>query len=165
MAGALVLPSCGLCRTTKALPGAEREVPEGLLVNFHNHGPRGFPVVLLPEFNVFNRWQWRREPHHVRPLSWVESLVHLPLEGYYVLRRELLLEDGKSKWPRGTLVQLGYDRFASPIVFIAQQRQHLSDNFLWFSDRGLAIDDDSLGSLETLVVHEEPDAEHAPGRT
>ncbi len=159
MAGALRLPPCGLYRTTKALPGAEGEVPDGLLVNFHNHGARNMPVVLLPEFNVFNRWQWQREPHNIRQLSWIESLVRLPLEGYYALRKELFLEDGKSKWPRGTLVQLGYDRAAIPIVFIAQQRRNLADNFLWFSDRGLSIDAETLASLEPLTVHDEPDPE------
>lgn len=171
MPGAIRLPPCGLYRTTKALPGAESEVGEGLLVNFHDHGTGaragGVPVVLLPAFSVFNRWQWRREPHPVRQLSWVESLVKLPLEGFYALRRPLPLDDGRAAWPSGTLVQLGYDRAATPIVFMAQLRANLADNFLWFADRGLTLDDETLATLQPLGVYEEPDPnatdDEAPG--
>jgi hypothetical protein len=115
------------------------------------------PEVLLPGFSVFNRWQWKREPHPVRQLSWIESLVRLPLEGFYALSRPLPLDDGASTWPAGTLVQLGYDRAAMPIAFMAQLRANLADNFLWFADRGLTLDDDTLASLLPLTVYEEPD--------
>jgi hypothetical protein len=160
--GSVRLPPCGLYRTAKPLPGAEGEVGDGLLVNFHNHGARGMPVVLLPAFNMFNRWQWKSEPHHVRQLSWIDSLERLPLEGFYALGRELPVENGTATWPIGTLVQLGYDRSATAIVFVAQHRLNLSDNYLWFSDRGIAIDDDALASLQALTVYEEPDPEAPP---
>src|SRR5947209_3868991 len=100
--GRLNLPACGLFRTTRALPGAEDAIPAGLLVNFHNHSEQNMPVVLAPVHNVFNRWQWSATPHYVRQLSWIESLQRLPIEGFYVLRRDIPVDDGKSRWPKGT---------------------------------------------------------------
>jgi hypothetical protein len=161
--GRLKLPACGLFKTTRALPGAEQAVPAGLLVNFHNHSEQNMPVVHVPVHNVFNRWQWSATPNYVRQLSWIESLQRLPIEGFYVLRRDVLLDDGKNRWPKGTLVQLGYDRTANPIVFIAQQRHELHENSLVFADSGVAIGAEGLDHIEPLMVYEEPDPNAAAG--
>ena len=157
------LPVCGLYRTTRPLPGAEAEVGEGALVNFHNHSTPGMPVVLRPAFNVFNRWSWNAEPIYVRQLSWLDSLHKLPAEGYYALRRELEFDDGSARWPKGALVQLGYDRKASPLVFLAQLRHALSENTLWFAEHGVILREDQIDLLEPLSVFEEPDPVTAGG--
>lgn len=161
----IALPACGLYRTSRALPGAESIIGEGLLVNFHNHSAQNMPVVLLPAFNVFNRWQWSTEPHYIRQLSWIDSLQRLPTEGFYSLRRELAFNDGKSKWPKGALVQLGYDKSGKAILFIAQLRHNLSENALWFAEQGVPLGTDSMGALEPIVVYEEPDPNSAGGET
>lgn len=151
-----VLPPCGLYRTTKALPGHEADVREGTLVYFHNHSDAGLPVVIAPEHNILNRWHFHGAGVPFRGLSWAESLVRLPPEGFYVLRRSLEFDGGS--WPKSTLVQLGYTRTADPILFIAQLRASLDENDLFFSDRGVGITGDKLGLLEPLNVYVEPDA-------
>ena len=153
----LKLPDCGLYRTSRALPNAEDTVPAGMLVNFHNHSEQNMPVLHLPMFNTFNRWQWSAEPTFIRQLSWIDSLQRIPTEGFYTLRKEVAFNDGKSKWPKGSLVQLGYDKTARPILFIAQQRFNLQDNNLWFGDQGVSLAPDLLGALDPVVVYEEPD--------
>ena len=163
--GRITLPACGLFRTTRPLPGAEQAVPAGLLVNFHNHSEQSMPVVLEPVHNVFNRWQWSATPHYVRQLSWIESLQRLPVEGFYVLRRDVPIDGGKAHWPKGTLVQLGYDRSANPIVFIAQQRHDLHENALIFADSGVVIGEEGLAFIERLMVYEEPDPNAGGGET
>jgi hypothetical protein len=157
------LPSCGLYRVTRPLPGREDDVPVGALVNFHNHSEQNMPVVLLPAHNVFNRWQWEATPIHIRQLSWIETLQSLPPEGFYALRGEVEFNEGKSRWPKGALVQLGYDRGAQPIVFIAQQRHHLAENSLWFAEQGVKLGTEGLSLLQPLVVYEEPDPAAAGG--
>src|SRR5437870_317567 len=81
--------SCGLYRTTKPLAGHEEQFPAGLLVYFHNHSESGLPQVLAPDHNVHNRWHFHGPPIEFRGLSWADSLVKVPLEGFYVLKREL----------------------------------------------------------------------------
>jgi hypothetical protein len=147
------LPGCGLFRTTRPLPGAEERVPAGLLVNFHNHSAQGMPVVLVPESNSANAWTFAEEPEFVRQLSWIESLVRRPLEGFYALGEQVKFEGGA--WPRGTLVQLGYDRAASPIVFIAQRLAAESGSALRFAEQGLMIGEEVLAAMIPLTVYEE----------
>lgn len=150
----IAVPNCGLYRTTRALPG-DGEIPAGVLVNFHNHSDDGAPVVHLPAFSSFNRWQWEKQAHPIRERVWLETLRPLLLEGYYILREDLEFEH--AKWPARSLVQLGYDRSGTPIVFLAQRRFHLAENTLFFAERGIPLDEGQLAMLETLVVHEEPD--------
>ena len=63
-------------------------------------------------------------------LSWADSLVKLPAEGFYMLRKALAFEGGE--WPKAALVQLGYTRAGEPILFIGQVRAQLVENDLWF---------------------------------
>ncbi len=86
----------------------------------------------------------------------------MPFEGFYSLRRELSFDGGK--WPKGSLVQLGYTRNADAILFIARVRPRLEENDLFFSDRGVGITRDQLSILEPLTVFEEPSdgAGHQP---
>lgn len=148
-----LLPQCGLYRTTKPLPEHEESVPAGILVYFHNHSDSGLPVVIPPEHNVLNRWHFHGAGIPFRGLSWADSLVKLPAEGFYMLRKQLTFEGGE--WPKGTLVQLGYTRNADPILFIAQVRAQLDENDLWFSDRGVGIQREQLAILEQLQIFAE----------
>lgn len=150
------LPRCGLFRTTRAL---DEHVPAGMLVNFHNHSDHGTPVVHLPMYNSFNRWSWEKDGRPVRELSWVETLEPLPAEGYYLLREEARFEE--AKWPKHSLVQLGYEKSGTGLLFLAQRRFHLAENTLFFAERGMPFND--LDNLELLVVHEEPDPNEIPG--
>lgn len=150
------LPRCGLYRTTRKL---DDDVPPGVLVNFHNHSDTNVPVIHLPLFNTFNRWEWEKNGRPIRELSYVETLRALQPEGYYLLTREIRF--GKVKWPARSLVQLGYNREGEPLIFLAQRRFHLGENTLFFADKGVPLDD--LEAVEPLVVHEEPDPNSVGG--
>jgi hypothetical protein len=149
-----LLPDCGLFRTTKPLPDHEGEIPASLLVYFHNHSDSGLPVVIAPEHNVHNRWHFHGTGIPFRGLSWADSMVQLPAEGFYMLRKALSFEGGD--WPKGALVQLGYTRNADPILFIAQARAQLEENDLFFSSNGVGITREQLSTLESLHVFIEP---------
>ncbi len=149
-----ILPGCGLYRTTKALPEHEEQVPAGTLIYFHNHSDSGLPVVMVPEHNVLNQWHFHGAGTPFRGLSWADTLVKLPEQGFYILRKQLDFEGGS--WPKSTLVQLGYNRTGDPILFIAQQRAVRQGNDLWFSDRGVGITRERLSILEALSVFVEP---------
>jgi hypothetical protein len=153
------LPSCGLYRTTKPLAGHEEQFPAGLLVYFHNHSDSGLPQVLAPDHNVHNRWHFHGPGVEFRGLSWADSLVKVPLEGFYVLKRELAFDGGT--WPKATLVQLGYTRNADPILFIAQVRGKLDENDLFFSDRGVGVPKEQMSILEAVTVFQESTGEGA----
>jgi hypothetical protein len=154
-----LLPACGLYRTTKPLPGHEAELPAGMLVYFHNHSDSGLPVVIVPEHNIMNRWHFHGAGIPFRGLAWADSLMKLPAEGFFSLRKEFAFEGGS--WPKGTLVQLGYNKSADPILFIAQVRANLEENNLFFADRGVSIPRDRLAMLEAVTVFAEPAAEGA----
>ncbi|MDP9035325.1 MAG: hypothetical protein M3O50_11000 [Myxococcota bacterium] len=154
-----LLPECGLYRTTKPLPEHEEEVPSGALVYFHNHSDSGLPVVVAPDHNVHNRWHFHGGGLPFRGLSWADSLVKLPAEGFYMLRKVLTFEGGE--WPKGALVQLGYTKNGDPIVFIAQVRAQLAENDLFFNDRGVGVTREQLSMLEPLKVFVEPAPEGA----
>lgn len=154
-----ILPPCGLYRTTKPLPEHETEFPAGVLVYFHNHSDSGLPVVTAPDHNVMNRWHFHGPGTPFRGLSWADSLVKLPTEGFYTLRKGLTFEGGE--WPKGTLVQLGYTRSGDPILFIAQIRAQLDENDLFFSDKGVGVSRDQLALLEPVQVYAEPPPEGA----
>jgi hypothetical protein len=158
-----MLPSCGLYRTTKPLAGHEEQFPAGLLVYFHNHSDSGLPQVLSPDHNVHNRWHFHGPGVEFRGLSWADSLVKVPLEGFYLLKKELSFDGGT--WPKGALVQLGYTRTADPILFIGQVRTKLDENDLWFSDRGVGIPREQMSILDSIVVFQESageGGEHGP---
>jgi len=149
-----ILPPCGLCVTTKPLPEHENEISAGILVYFHNHSDSGLPVVIAPEHNIHNRWHFHGEGIAFRGLTWADSLVRLPSEGFYVLRKALAFDGGE--WAKGAIVQLGYTRTGDPILFIAQQRATLEENDLYFSDRGVSLKRDQLGLLDPAPIFVEP---------
>jgi hypothetical protein len=154
-----LLPACGLYRTTKPLPEHEAEFPVGSLVYFHNHSDSGLPVVIAPDHNVMNEWHFHGAGTPFRGLSWADSLVKLPEQGYYTLRKQLDFEGGS--WPKGALVQLGYNKTGEAILFIAQKRAQRSDNSLWFSEGGMMLSRERLSLLEPSSVYVEPAGEGA----
>jgi hypothetical protein len=155
-------PPCGLQRTTRPHPSAPDVVPAGILVNLHTceRAEMG-PEIHLPKFNAFNRWEWCREGHVVTQLSWLESLIALPPEGFYLLRDDLRFSE--ATWPQHSLVQLGYDRAATPILFLAQRKHHLSENNLVFAEKGVPILHEQLELVVPVVVNVEPDPNEAGG--
>lgn len=152
-----LLPPCGLYRTTKPLPEHEAEVPAGILIYFHNHSDSGLPVAVAPEHNIMNRWHFHGAGIPFRGLTWADSLVKLPAEGFYSLRKEIEFEGGS--WPKNTLVQLGYTKSGDPILFIAQIRGAIEENDLFFGDRGVGLARERLAILEPLNVFNEPTQE------
>jgi hypothetical protein len=160
---------CGLYRATKALPGNEDKVPAGTLVYFHNHSANNGPLpsVIPPDHNIHNRWHFHAEGsiENIRSPSWVESLEKMPDQTFYTLRRELPFDGGS--WPKGAIVQLGYNRTAEPILFIARVRTTLAENDLFFSDKGVGIKREQLSILEPAVIYAEPGdgSEHATAPT
>jgi hypothetical protein len=163
MAVKSILPNCGLYRTTKPLPEHEEKFPVGLLVYFHNHSDSGLPAVMAPDHNVMNQWHFHGPGTPFRGLSWADSLVKMPEQGFYTLRKQLDFDGGS--WPKATLVQLGYTRTAEPILFIAQLRAARQNNDLWFSERGVPLSRERMALLEPLSVYVEPVGEggHDPG--
>ncbi len=113
------LPPCGLYKTTVPLPGKEEWVRENLLVYFHNHSQQGPPLVLLPAANANNRWSFHDKGYLIRDGDYVDSIVAVMPEGYYTLSEAIYLSHDEMI-PELTLVQLGYNRAADPILFLAE---------------------------------------------
>jgi hypothetical protein len=154
MAVKSLLPNCGLYRTTKPLPEHESEFPAGSVVYFHNHSDSGLPVVIAPDHNIMNEWHFHGAGTPFRGLSWADSLVKMLEQGFYSLRKQLDFEGGS--WPKGALVQLGYNKSGDAILFIAQKRAQRSENSLFFSERGVPLARERLSILEPLNVYTEP---------
>jgi hypothetical protein len=152
-----LLPNCGLYRTTKPLPEHESEFPAGSLVYFHNHSDSGLPVVIAPDHNIMNEWHFHGAGTPFRGLSWADSLVKMLEQGFYSLRKQLDFEGGT--WPKGAIVQLGYNKVGDAILFIAQKRAQRGDNSLFFSDRGVPLARERLSLLEPLGIYVEPQGE------
>jgi hypothetical protein len=95
----------------------------------------------------------------------VEQLEKVPTEGFYTLRQELTFDEGRGKWPKGSIVQLGYTKSADPILFVATIRARLEENDLFFADKGMGLPRERLNILEPCSWYTEPDdgsSGHAP---
>ncbi len=110
---------CGLYRTTAPLPGRGDKVPEGRLVYYHDHSQEGEPLILLPEANKDNRWSFQQRGYLVKDREYPATLEPLLAEGFYILRSTL--RQGSSAIPARSLVQLGYNRNAVPILFVGRR--------------------------------------------
>lgn len=104
----------------------------GILVYFHNHSQQGPPLVLLPAENKHNRWSFNDKGYLIREPDYVDTLVPLKEEGLYVLEEPIYLSR-EEFIPDQTLVQLGYNRSADPILFLAQ----FENTAIFFPDSGL----------------------------
>ena len=55
--------------------------------------------------------------------------------------------DGGGRWLQNAVVQLGYNGSGQGIIFVAEQRESVDDNVLFFSDKGMNVADDLLDRL------------------
>jgi hypothetical protein len=148
----------GIYKTTKFLPGHESEIAPNMLVLIRTDGEFAPASVLKPVNNSNNQWQFQMPGIKIpaNSLNWGSTLTKIPHEGFYRLLQEKTFEGG-GKWLVNAIVQLGYTRAAEPILFIAQRRNPLSSNDLFFSDKGVKVEFDDLDEwIEPLAWYQEP---------
>lgn len=149
----------GIYRTSEYLPGHEAQVGPDQLILIRTDGEFAPASVLLPVNNIHNQWRFQMPGIKIPDTakSWADSLIKLKHEGFYRLLNEFTFGD-KGKWIENAIVQLGYTRKAEPILFIAQRRAPLTGNELWFSDRGVKIEDQNVDDiLAPLAWYQEPE--------
>jgi hypothetical protein len=154
----LQLPPCGLYRTTAPIG----TVPEGRLVYFHNHGEPG-PGIYLPRAWKGNRAEFDPKGHVLASPSAVAHLEPLEPEGFYRVTEPFECCEKRCRTFAGeTLVQLGYDAAAHPILF----EPRIVDSLLEVPERGFRIDADHLPRLRPLkvAVHKSGKGEEDDGR-
>ena len=145
----LSLPPCGLYRTGRPLKSQPDAIPAGILVMFHNHSNRNIPMLQLPKENTHNVWTFQEEgPGIEDDDAFLKALKPLREQGFYFLREDIQTPDGRL--PKGSLVQLGYNRNADPIFFIARRGQ--DTNSLLFAETGYRFE--NLSVLEKLAPSE-----------
>lgn len=138
------LPPCGLYRTSKSIGG----VPEDRLVYFHNHGDPG-PGIYLPEAWKNNRARFSAQGTTLDDLDLAQTLEPVAAEGLYrVVERFYCCTKQCRDYDSDTLVQLGYNARAEPILFLPA----LSDNGVTLPERGQRIDSDGIARLKILLV-------------
>jgi hypothetical protein len=142
----LELPDNGLYRTTQALPGHEESIPADALVYVGQSNNGGGKFVVRPGSNRRNRWFWGEPTTPLRSPTWARTLKALPAEGFYTLPEALDFEGG-GRWLKNAIVELGYDERGRGIIFVGQWRDDGTENALFFSQRGMIIDDRLLGRL------------------
>lgn len=142
----LDLPDPGLYRTTEPYPGHEAEFPVGVLVYLGQPSNGGVKFVVRPRENRNNRWFWGDPTTPLRSPTWARTLRQLPAEGFYILPQDLTFEGG-GRWLKNAIVQLGYNGSGQAILFVAEQREGDPVNALYFSDRGMSIDDELLARI------------------
>jgi len=151
------LPACGLYKTTKPLPNKEQWVREDLLVYFHNHSQQGPPLLLLPSTNQDNRWSFHDKGYLIRDEEYVDTLISVEDEGFYILTEPLYLSDDEFI-PERTLVELGYNRAAEPILFMGK----FEKNAIEFPESGLKCTLEIFDMLEAAPfrVPDAPETQH-----
>ena len=145
------LPEPGLYRTTTALPGSEAAIPANVLVFVGQKSDGGGRFVVRPRQNRQNRWYWGEPTIPLRSPTWSKTLRRLPQEGYYTLPETLQLENG-GRWVENAIVQLGYNEQGQAILFVAERREGEAANALFFSDRGVKIEDRLLDRLRWAPI-------------
>lgn len=141
----------GLYRTTVSYPLREQELPGGALVYVGNPVNGGVRFVVRPGRNERNRWFWGEPTFPLDDAQWESTLIALPAEGFYSLPETITL-DGGGRWLENAIVQLGYNRTAEPLLFIAQWHDGGTDNALTFSDRGIRIEDELMRRLRWAPI-------------
>ncbi len=145
------MPEPGLYRTTKPYPGNEEGIPAGVLVYVGMKPNEDIPFVVRPGSNRRNRWFWGEPTNPFRSLTWGDSLVALPPQGFYILPEDMKLEGG-GLWVKGAIVQLGYNGEGKGILFVAEDHEESADNALYFSDRGMVVSDDMMKRLKWAAI-------------
>jgi hypothetical protein len=143
------LPPCGIYRTVKAI----KSVEAGRFVYFHNHGDPG-PGVYLPESWSHNRAKFSANGTTIPDDFDPKSLAPLPSEGFYRVTSAFYCCAKKcTKFEPDTLVQLGYNGNASPLVFLPE----LDARGMSLPQRGSVVDEKQLSNLSPLKVNENRD--------
>jgi len=142
----LELPDPGLYRTTQPYPGHEEAFPANVLVYLGQPQNGGVKFVVRPGQNRNNRWFWGEPTTPLRSPTWAKTLKSLPPEGFYTLPATIDLEGG-GRWLKNAIVQLGYNERGQGIIFVGEQREDDSTNALYFSDRGIVVEDKMLERL------------------
>jgi hypothetical protein len=138
------LPPCGLYRTTAQIG----PIPPGRLVFFHNHGDPG-PGLYLPESWKANRMKPRQKGTVLPGPEYLKFLEPLPPEGFYrVTEPFFCCEKRCRRFEADSLVQLGYNAGAEPLLFLPE----MVDGLLAIPERGTRIDDRYLERLKRLKV-------------
>jgi hypothetical protein len=148
-------PPPGLYRTTVPLPGKEQAVPGGRLVFFQDRTDHGRPAVLLPKEVVDNRWVFHTQGYLVDSDEWPATLVALPRQGFYSLRKEIAVGGGQ-KLPEGLLVQLGFTPEGVAVIFPGYLEP---GNAIRFPKQGAKLSDlyfDELQVHEFRLIAREP---------
>jgi len=128
------------------MPGHEDEFPAGVLVFIGQSTNGGGKFVVRPAENRRNRWFWREPTTPLRSPTWAKTLKQLPAEGFYTLPETIEFEGG-GRWVKNAIVELGYNEQGQGIVFVGEWRDDGTDNALFFSARGMLINDDLLARL------------------
>ncbi|MCX7807673.1 MAG: hypothetical protein N2515_03615 [Deltaproteobacteria bacterium] len=140
------LPPCGIYRTIEAIGS----VPKGRLVFFHNHGEPG-PGIYLPEKWIGNKAVFSTRGLLLPSPEDTAKLLPLPREGFYRVTRQFHCCPKKCRvFAVDTLVQLGYDWAATPILFEPEWMGAV----LRLPEEGTRIQDESLAFLAPLFVRE-----------
>lgn len=140
----LTIP-CGIYRTTLPIEDA---VPDGVLVQFHNHGDPG-PGVYLPREWKNNRAIFQAEGVTIPEPSYAGTLEPLLPEGFYCVMEPFHCCDQRCQhFEQDLLVQLGYNGDAEPILFLPE----LIDGALALPATGTIVDDWKLAKLRRLKV-------------
>jgi hypothetical protein len=142
----LDLPDPGLYRTTEPYPGNEAAFPAGVLVYVGQPANGGVKFIVRPGQNRNNRWFWGDPTTPLRSPTWARSLKKLRPEGFYTLPEEVPMEGG-GRWLKNAIVQLGYNGSGEGIIFVGELRDSEEQNALFFSDRGVRVNDDMLERL------------------
>lgn len=158
----LELPDPGLYRTTQPLPGHDETFPANVLVYVGQSENGGGKFVVRPGENRKNRWFWGEPTTPLRSPSWAKTLKPLRSEGFYTLPDSLELESG-GRWVKNAIVELGYNTQGRAILFVGEWRDEAPENALFFSERGVLIDDGLLERLLWAPILPVRRSEPAPG--
>lgn len=138
------LPPCGLYRTTAAIG----DVPAGRLVYFHNHGDPG-PGIYQPSGWVANRARFHAHGTTLPDPAAAATLEPLAPEGFYRVTEPFYCCAQRCRlFEVDSLVQLGYDGSATPILFVPE----IVDGRLVVPEMGTRIDRSRMERIRMLRV-------------
>jgi len=138
------LPPCGLYRTRHPIGS----IPADRLVYFHNHGDPG-PGIYLPSGWKGNKAEFGEKGEVLPGPEAASDLIPVEPEGFYRVAEPFQCCEKKCRlFERDTLVQLGYDGAATPILFVPE----LVEAALALPERGTRIDRDNVARLTPLKV-------------
>jgi hypothetical protein len=136
---------CGLYRTTRALSD---NLPENVLVYYHNHGDPGPGVYPVKSWNN-NKAKFQEKGITLDDSKYAKTMKSLKTEGFYRVTKNFYCCDNHCfLFERDTLVQLGYNGDGKPIVFIPE----LHNEGLLLPQKGNLIDDEFVNNLKPLRV-------------